>query len=423
MNQTQKNMQSTKRAPMESFNNKEMHGKKVHDIYVKVYDARETTFFDQTGQFPTRSKSGNKYIMVMVEIDSNGILVEPLKCCKDTELIRGYNALLLRLPRAGIVPQKHVMDNEISETMKNHIRDKCKLTLELVPPGCHCCNAAEVAICNFKSHFLSILAGVTNIFHPSLWDRLLPQTEITLNLLRQSNALPNILAYAHLSGPFDYNKMPLAPIGCEVQVYKKVDKWGTWAYHSVGGWYLSTSPDHYCTHLCHIKNTSSDQLSDTIHFKHKHITNPTLTHANKIMWVLSHCAQVLRGKEATATNQELCNLQRLVEVMQANLLQQASGTKPALPREQTQMQPPPMDQLTQQIQAAPRVQPNALPRVQPNEHNTERTRTPRSMATQPPSTTDVHPLCITRQRGRQNDTLMLQESKKDSDHLRLCTRS
>jgi hypothetical protein len=31
----------------------------------------------------------------MVEIDSNAILVEPLKCCKDAELIRGYNALLL----------------------------------------------------------------------------------------------------------------------------------------------------------------------------------------------------------------------------------------------------------------------------------------------------------------------------------------
>jgi hypothetical protein len=120
--------------------------------------------------------------MVMVEIDSNAILVEPLKCCKGAELIRGYNALLLRLRQAGIVPQKHVMDNEISKTMKNHIRNKCILTLELVPPGCHHRNAAEVAIRNFKSHFLSILAGVADDFPPSLWDRLLPQTETALNL-------------------------------------------------------------------------------------------------------------------------------------------------------------------------------------------------------------------------------------------------
>ncbi len=160
----------------------------------------------------------------MVEIDSNAILVKPLKCCKDAELIRVYNALLLQLRQAGIVPRKHVMDNEISKTMKNHTCNECKLTLELVPPGCHHCNAAEVAIRNFKSHFLSVLAGVANDFPPSLWDRLLPQTEITLNLLHQSNALPNISAYAHLSGPFDYNKMLLAPMGCEVQVHKKADK-------------------------------------------------------------------------------------------------------------------------------------------------------------------------------------------------------
>jgi hypothetical protein len=155
-------------------------------------------------------------------------------------------------------------------------------------------------------------------------------------------------------------------MGCEVQAHEKVDKRGTWAYHSVDGWYLSTSPDHYPMHLYHIKNTSSNRLSDTVHFKHKHITNPTLTHANKIMRALSHCAQVLKGKDTTATNQELRNLQRLVVVTQANLLQQASGNSPALPREQTQMQPPTTEHLTQQTQAAPRVQPNALSRVQPN---------------------------------------------------------
>ena len=71
-------------------------------------------FSDQTGQFPARSQRGNKYIMVMVEIDSNAILVEPMKSRKDEEMIRAYNALLLRLKQAGIVPKKHVLDNKVS---------------------------------------------------------------------------------------------------------------------------------------------------------------------------------------------------------------------------------------------------------------------------------------------------------------------
>ncbi len=77
--------------------------------------------------------------------------------------------------------------------------------------------------------------------------------------MRQSNATPNFLAYAHLSGPFDYNKMPLAPMGCEAQVYEKTKNRGTWAHHSVDGWYLLTSPENYCTQLsyqAHQKQTT-----------------------------------------------------------------------------------------------------------------------------------------------------------------------
>ncbi len=80
--------------------------------------------------------------MVMVEIDTNAILVKPMKNRKDAKMIPAYIALLLQLKRAGIVPKKHVLNNEVSENMKNHIRDTCKLDMELVPPGCHRCNTA-----------------------------------------------------------------------------------------------------------------------------------------------------------------------------------------------------------------------------------------------------------------------------------------
>eukprot|EP00804_Cyclotella_cryptica_P003418 CCRYP_018558-RA/>CCRYP_018558-RA protein AED:0.36 eAED:0.21 QI:0/0/0/1/1/0.83/6/0/1396 len=222
---------------------------------------------------------GNKYVMVMVEVDSNVILLEPMHSRKDNEMIRAYDSLVKRLLHAGVTPRKHVLDNEISLNMKDHIKDTYKFEVELVPPGCHRRNAAEVAIRNFKSHFLSILAGVDTTFPPSLWDRLLPQTEITLNLLRQSNATPTVSAYAHLCGPFNYNKMPLAPMGCAVQVHEKADKRGTWASHCIDGWYLNTSAEHYRVHNCHIKSTKAERLSDTVHFKHKDITNPSLPQA------------------------------------------------------------------------------------------------------------------------------------------------
>ena len=40
MNQTRKNVLSTKRTPLESFVSAEMKGKKVRDVYVRVYEAQ-----------------------------------------------------------------------------------------------------------------------------------------------------------------------------------------------------------------------------------------------------------------------------------------------------------------------------------------------------------------------------------------------
>eukprot|EP00804_Cyclotella_cryptica_P027251 CCRYP_014353-RA/>CCRYP_014353-RA protein AED:0.46 eAED:0.46 QI:0/-1/0/1/-1/1/1/0/123 len=84
---------------------------------------RDTIFTDQIGKFPQRSQAGNKYIMVMVEISSSAIIVEPIKNLTDAELTRAYSALMLRLQWAGATPHKHVLDNEVSLAMKDLIRD------------------------------------------------------------------------------------------------------------------------------------------------------------------------------------------------------------------------------------------------------------------------------------------------------------
>jgi hypothetical protein len=367
------------RFPMAEPNISQLRGKKVRDVYTKVYDVRETVFSDQTGQFPTRSQRGNKYIMVMVEIDSNAILVEPLTSRKDVELTRAYRTLMLRLKRAGIVPKKHILDNEVSEAMKAVIKDEYQMEMELVPPGCHRRNAAEVAIRNFKAHFLSVLAGTAKDFPASLWDRLLPQSEITINLLRQSNATPNVSAYAHLCGPFDYNKMPLAPMGCAVQVHEKTDKRGTWAYHSVDGWYLATSPEHYRTHLCHIKDTKSERFTDTAQFSHKNITRPTITQADKVMAAIADCARTIKDVGIDNGSDEMQQLLQLTEKAiqrDPTIAEKAAASTPSVPRvpsgksNDDQRQTRSMSRIMQQIsqvitQAVPRVEmpPQSIPTI------------------------------------------------------------
>ena len=101
-----------------------LRGKKVRDDFTRVYDVRNTVFSDQTGKFPTHSHRGNKYIMVMAEIDRSVILVELLKSRKDPELTRQYSSMMLRLKRAGIVQKKHILVNEVSEIVKNIIKEE-----------------------------------------------------------------------------------------------------------------------------------------------------------------------------------------------------------------------------------------------------------------------------------------------------------
>ena len=153
----------------------------------------------------------------------------------------------------------------------------------------------KATIRNFKSHLLSVLAGTALDFSTSLWDRIIPQAEITINLLQQSNETPNVSAYAHLSGPFDYNKMPLSPMGLSVKVHEKTDKRSTWAYHSVDGWYLATLLEHYRTHRRHIKTTSNEKFKDTVHFSHKKIKRPTITHVDKVMTEIANCAKFINN--------------------------------------------------------------------------------------------------------------------------------
>ena len=66
--------------------------------------------------------------MVMVEVDSNSILVEPMKSRHDAEMIRACEALLTQLQRAGCVPTKYVLDNKISGNIKTTSRTLTKST-------------------------------------------------------------------------------------------------------------------------------------------------------------------------------------------------------------------------------------------------------------------------------------------------------
>ncbi len=199
---------------------------------------------NQTRCFPTTSSKGNQYIIVLVEVDGNNIDAEPINNKSEGLIIKANLTLWTRRMALGTVqPTMHILDNKASEEYKAEIKKIC--TIQLVPPGYYCRNLAKRAIQTLINHFKAIIAGVDDNFPMNLWDRLLPQAVLTLNLLQQSNIARTVSAYQYIHLAFDYNKMPLAPMGCAAQIHKRSEKRGSWAANLVDGWYLRTTPEHY----------------------------------------------------------------------------------------------------------------------------------------------------------------------------------
>jgi hypothetical protein len=194
-------------------------------VYATIMDMDDKartgkSYSDLTGRFHAKSQQGNLYILILYTYDDNAILAKPLKTRSDVDQLKAYEANLTRA-RQGTALNIHWMDNEASIAVKRLLTEQFQLEYQLVPPHTHRHNAAERAIHTFKNHFIAGLCSANTDFPIRLWDQLIPQAEITINLMRASRANPTISAYEAVFGPFDHNQTPLAPPGCKVLIHEK----------------------------------------------------------------------------------------------------------------------------------------------------------------------------------------------------------
>jgi hypothetical protein len=138
-----------------------------------------------------------------------------MKSRSASEWVNAYDHIQQELTAKGFKPKLQTLNNEASSALK-HSFTANDMEYQLVPPHCHRRNAAERDIRTFKEHFMAGLASVDPIFPLYLWDRLLPQAEITLNILRTSRLHPQLSAVAHFHGLVDHNKTAFAPPGCKI---------------------------------------------------------------------------------------------------------------------------------------------------------------------------------------------------------------
>ncbi len=305
----------------------------VHDLFcfTALADANTGTMYtDLTGAFPVQSFKNMQYIFVAYVYDLNAIIVRPMPSRSDAAFIAAFTDVFATLQARNYVPQLNVMDNECSKAVERHICTE-KLNIQLVPPHNHRVNAAERAIGTFKEHFIAALATVDMNCPLQLWDEFLPQVELTLNLLCFSRRNPLISANNELYGPFDFGKMPLAPLGTKALVHDDPAVRASWAPHATDGYYIGPANNHYRCMRFYILTTHRFCFADTWRLYPTHCQVPILSENDKTLLTASNFIQQLGGlvpPSAQDKIKHLTTIQRLTAIMsgQPNI---SSPTTPA----------------------------------------------------------------------------------------------
>jgi hypothetical protein len=107
-----------------------------------------------------------------------------------------------------------------------------------------------------------------------LWDRLLPQAVITLNMLRTSRINPKLSAATHSFGEYDFNIAPMAPPGTRIIAHETPNRRKTWAPHGQDGWYIGPALKHYRCCTVYIIKTRGDRIVQTVDFFAEKLTLP-----------------------------------------------------------------------------------------------------------------------------------------------------
>jgi hypothetical protein len=213
-------------------------------------------YHDLTGLFPFMSYDGSVCFFILYHYESNSILATPITGLDTVSIYKAYKQQFELLMYKGFKPKLNIMDNQATKHIKTFLtKNNCKL--QLVEPHNHRVNAAEQATQTFKDVFIAALATTDSNFPLQLWDQLTPQIQDTLNLLCASRIDPTKSAYEILNRPYNWNRYPLAPLGCKAIVYKDGNTCSSWALQGVDTWYLGPSKDHYRCDLYYIIETQA----------------------------------------------------------------------------------------------------------------------------------------------------------------------
>jgi hypothetical protein len=113
-------------------------------------------------------------------------------------------------------------------------------------------------------------------------------------MLRPSRLDPTKSAYEAIHGPYDWNRFPLAPPGCNAVIYKPPEARGSWASRGTKAWCVGLSMEHYqCNHFF-VPETRAYRISGSAELFPQHCQLPFLLWNKQLQEVTNKLVTTVR---------------------------------------------------------------------------------------------------------------------------------
>jgi hypothetical protein len=229
-----------------------------------------------------------------------------------------------------------------------------------------------------------------------LWDRLLPQAVMTLNMLRTSRLNPKLSAATHIFGQYDFNRAPMAPPGTRIIAHETPSRRKTWAPHGLDGWYIGPPLEHYQCYTVYITKTKTrgNRIVETVDFFPKQFTLPFPSSQDMATQAAADLTHALlhpqpAGPFCQVGDEQTIALKRLASIFESakqrktkSVLTPTDGIENTAPQRVQTIVSPPRVAGTDAEQMS--IHPNTSLQSKPNSHRRQKTPSRRIVTPQPP---------------------------------------
>jgi len=248
-----------------TFPAKAYKGKKSIIVTCKIFNTEDLQkmHVDLAGKFPYKSKRNKQYVAIFFSEEANYIHMELLASRTTADIVQAYKAAIEFFDQRNIAIKFIHLDGETSDALEKFIK-KNQMKIQFAPSSNHRTLKAERSVQTAKNHIISSFCTTDPNFPMNEWDRLIPQIELTLNLMRGSAINPSISAWHQVHGLFKWTHTPIAPIGTKVLIHERSQDRKSWDPHGKDGFYIGPKLQHYRCYDILVTETGATRTSDTI---------------------------------------------------------------------------------------------------------------------------------------------------------------